>query len=143
VIPRGSVANLLLSQRHLGGRPRIDHEPIDIDYSPLTNPPDSPPDSPLPRPVRDHRKTRRGAKKEEHPGERQRSLRRQRQPLNDYQGTGSRSYDDGQDYRGIRCGKYILRARIKAGCQDGQDPVFAGNTPLERWKDARLRCSDQ
>jgi hypothetical protein len=63
VIPRGSVANLLLSQQHLGSRPHVDHEPIDSDYSPSTNPPDSPPDSPLPRPVRDHRKMRGGKEK--------------------------------------------------------------------------------
>jgi hypothetical protein len=30
--------------------------------------------------------------------------------------------------------------RIKVGGQDGQDPKLTGNTPSERWRDARLRC---
>jgi hypothetical protein len=47
VIPRGSVANLLLSQHHPGGWPCVDREPIDADYPPLINPPDSPPDPSL------------------------------------------------------------------------------------------------
>jgi hypothetical protein len=30
--------------------------------------------------------------------------------------------------------------RIKVGGQNGQDPKLAGNTPWERWRNARLRC---
>jgi hypothetical protein len=128
------VANLLLSQQHPGGWPCVDREPIDADYPPLINPPDSPPDPSLPQPARAPRKTRGGAKKEGRPGKRKRSLNRRRQPVNDYQVTGSRSSGDGQEYRWIRCGRYLL------GGQAGQGPVLKGHTPLGRWKDARLTC---
>jgi hypothetical protein len=111
MIPRGSVAKLLLPREHIGGLPPIDQ---------------------------DHRWTRRGVEGVVRPDKRTRSTHRRGQ--SDRIKAGGRDEHDPK-LTGDTPLERWRGARLR--CRDGQDPALAGNTPLEKWRSARLRCSDQ